>query len=108
MMNYSFIGLVVIVSASLLTGCGATSANLELAEETGTELRKYEVFGMDCPGCHGGLEKLINKLPGVIESKANWEEKSLLVRLPEGSGLTDQAVFQAVRDANFTPGQRLK
>jgi copper chaperone CopZ len=107
-MRYSFIGLLVIVSASLLLGCGGMSTSIQLSEEAGTEIREYEVFGMDCPGCHGGLEKLINKLPGVIESKANWEEKSLFVRLPEGSELTDDAVFQAIRDANFTPGQRNK
>lgn len=87
-------------------GCGG-GKNVSLQPEEGTEIRIYEVFGMDCPGCHGGLEKLVNKVPGVLESQANWKKQQLAVRVEEGSQLTDDEIFEAVRKANFTPGERL-
>jgi cation transport ATPase len=62
---------------------------------------------MDCPGCHGGLEKLVNRVPGVLESRANWEEKRLQVRLRQGTDLKDEDIFEAIKRANFTPGKRL-
>jgi copper chaperone CopZ len=37
----------------------------------------YEVFGMDCPGCQGGLEKLVKKIPAIQQAEANWQKKQL-------------------------------
>jgi hypothetical protein len=45
----------------------------------GTTTRTYEVFGMDCPGCHGGLEKLVEKIPAFRDARANWEKQRLVV-----------------------------
>ncbi len=88
-------------------GCGGASKGLTIAEEDGTEIRVYEVFGMDCPGCHGGLEKLVNKLPDVLASQANWKNQRLTVKLRQGTILSDEDVFGAIKRANFTPGKRL-
>ena len=89
-------------------GCNTTDkgATVEPVGESG--IRVYEVFGMDCPGCHGGLEKLVNKIPAVQESEANWLQKRLVVTVRPGVELKDADIYDAIRRANFTPGNRIK
>lgn len=87
-------------------GCGG-SKGFTLTEEPGTEIRTYEVFGMDCPGCHGGVEKLVNGVDGVVTSVANWTKKQLAVKVRVADSVTDEAIFEAIKAANFTPGKRL-
>jgi copper chaperone CopZ len=89
-------------------GCGGSSKKLTITEEAGTEIRVYEIFGMDCPGCHGGLEKLVNKLPGVMTCQANWKDQRLTIKLRLGTQLSDEEISVAIKQANFTPGKRLK
>lgn len=74
----------------------------------GMELRVYEVFGMDCPGCHGGLEKLIEQVPGVEKAEANWEKKKVTIMVRKGTDLKDEDIYDAIKKANFTPGKRLQ
>jgi copper chaperone CopZ len=63
---------------------------------------------MDCPGCHGGLEKLVRKIPAVQQVEANWKEKQLVVTVkPEGK-LNDEEIYDAIQRANFTVGKRIK
>ena len=69
-------------------------------------MRIYEVFGMNCPGCHGAVEKLVKKIPAVQEAEANWKEQRLTVTVQPGSELNDEDIYDAVRRANFTPGER--
>lgn len=92
----------------IVVGCSGMGNRIQLTAEEGTELRVYEIFGMDCPGCHGGLVNLIDKVPGVIASQANWEKLQLIVKVRITANVTDEAIFEAVRNANFTPGERLK
>ncbi len=107
-MKSSAIELILVTTLFVLLGCAASRPDIaELASE-GVEIRTYQVFGMDCPGCHGGLEKLVNKIPEVISSKANWEKQELQVALNPGVNLDDDAVLEAIKLANFTPGKRLK
>ncbi|MHC4216773.1 MAG: heavy-metal-associated domain-containing protein, partial [Planctomycetota bacterium] len=68
----------------------------------------YEVFGMNCPGCHGGLEKLVKKIPAVQQAEANWVKKQLTVTVEPGTELNDEDIYDAIRRANFTPGKRIK
>lgn len=72
------------------------------------KMRVYEVFGMDCPGCHGGVENLIKKIPAVQDAKANWQKKILTVWIKPGAVLNDDDIFDAIKKANFTPGKRIK
>lgn len=69
-------------------------------------MRIYEVFGMNCPGCHGAVEKLVKKIPAVEEAEANWKEQRLTVTMRSGSELNDEDIYDAIRRANFTPGKR--
>ncbi len=69
---------------------------------------KYEVFGMDCPGCHGGVNNLIEKIPGVLKAEASWKKKLVIITIKEGEKVEDKKILKAIRDANFTPGKRLQ
>lgn len=77
-------------------------------EQVASETRVYEVFGMDCPGCHGGVEKLLKKIAAVQSVEANWKKKILMVTVKPGETLNDEDVYEAIRLANFSPGKRLQ
>ncbi|MDP6909839.1 MAG: hypothetical protein QF371_10050 [Flavobacteriales bacterium] len=81
---------------------------LDTPVEEDSETRVYEVFGMDCPGCHGGLEKLVEKISSLQEADANWIEQRLVVTVAPGNDLEDEVVYDAIKRANFTPGKRTK
>lgn len=93
-----------IVSFSPLFAEDATSSNDNDDKEL---VRVYEVFGMGCPACQGGLTKLVNKVQGVKEAKVNWKEQTMTVILKDGVEFNDDIIFEAIRKANFTPGKRL-
>ncbi len=95
----------------LAIGGSCTRANRNLVSEAadgGRNVRIYEVFGMDCPGCHGAVEKLVKKVPGVEQAEANWEQQRLTVMVRQGSELNDQDIYDAILQANFTPGKRIQ
>lgn len=102
----------VIFVAGLLLVVGCENSNQDINQDVfGSdkgEIRIYEVFGMDCPGCQSGLEKLVNKIPGIEASQASWKEKRLSVILKEGASIEDEEIYDAIRRANFTHGKRLK
>ena len=85
--------------AFMVQGC--TTPTPEAAPEGSTEL-SYTVYGMDCPGCHGGLEKNLEKIPGVTDALANWKQQTVTLRLTESSDVTNEQIKQAVQDSNFT------
>ncbi len=94
---------------TVLAGCAGTDRSVtEATQAAGLETRIYEVFGMDCPGCHGGLEKLVLRIPAVQAAQANWEQKKLTVTVKRRAELDDRDVQEAIRKANFTPGERLR
>jgi copper chaperone CopZ len=103
--------LLLLIVLSLLfcgVGCNTTGRELVIESGEGTEDRVYEVFGMDCPGCHGGVEKLVKKIPAVAQAQANWVQKRLTVAVKQGATLDDEDIYDAIRRANFTPGERIK
>ncbi len=89
-------------------GCDTGEMSQVAGLEGESETRVYEVFGMDCPGCHGGLEKLVMKIPAVQQAKANWVEKRLTVAIEPKTELNDEDIYDAIRRANFTVGKRIK
>ena len=107
---YKAISLFLISTIFLITfvGCGGTKTSIDSFDESSTEMRIYEVFGMDCPGCHGGLENLVNEISGVLGSQANWEKQRLKVIVSPNIDVSDDAIFEAIKKANFTPGKRIK
>lgn len=100
-----------LIALGLLTcgpGCASGNGDASAASTSGSQVRVYEVFGMDCPGCHGGVEKLIMKIPTVLAAKANWKEKRVAVTVKPGAELNDEDIYDAIKLANFTAGKRIK
>lgn len=98
------------LSTLLFYGVGCATIGHDVAEKSykESEIRIYEVFGMDCPGCHGGLNKLVKKISAVQQSEANWMKKRLVVTVKPGAELSDEDIYDAIRRANFTPGKRIQ
>ncbi len=107
-LGFLLLGVVAILIVSAAIGCSSSQKNIETLAGEGSEMRIYEVFGMDCPGCHGGVENLVNRLNGVVTSKANWDKQQLTVVVSHSADVTDQIIFDAIKQANFTPGKRVK
>ena len=103
--------LIIVLSVFLVSmiACITTGRNV-MTESTKEDrvTQVYEVFGMDCPGCHGGLEKLVEKLPAVQQAEANWEKKQLVVTVQPEAELNDEDIRDAIQRANFTAGKRIK
>ncbi len=102
--------LIAITCLALLAGCSSApepESEPQSDPQVG-ELIEFEVFGIDCPGCHGGLENLAMEIPGVSAAKASWQDQKLVLEIEEGTEVTDDQVHDAINRANFTAGERLK
>lgn len=108
MMRYMYLPLILFVLLFCGIGCNTADKDLTVNSMEKSETRVYEVFGMNCPGCHGGLEKLVNKISAVQGSEANWLKKQLTVVVQPGAELNDEDVYDAIKRSNFTPGERTK
>ncbi len=104
MMRYVFLFIMLFCGI----GCNTTDKGLTVESMEESEARVYEVLGMNCPGCHGGLEKLVKKIPAVQKAEANWLKKQVVITVRPGTALNDEDIYDAIRRANFTPGNRLK
>ncbi len=102
---HSIIALVALTLAIFLIGCASTP---KPATAPSDETRIYEIFGMDCPGCHGGVENLVREVDGVVDAEASWQDKRLKVMVAVGADPSDDAIGDAIARANFTLGKRLK
>ena len=102
-MKQSVTVMVMLVSV-LLYGC---STQRMVLGKTGIDQNTttYEVFGMDCPGCHGGLEKNLLKIPGVIDAVANWKQKTVTIKVESGNNIELAVIEKAIKDSNFTLGK---
>ena len=94
-----------VLVAVIMTGCATTTPAPQSA--TKHEQVTYAVYGMDCPGCHGGIEKNLEKLPGIIDASANWKDKRVTLALAPGQKADKAAIEQMVEDSNFTLGERI-
>ncbi len=90
------------------TSCNNQQQSKPVDSVQQSQTRMYEVFGMDCPGCHGGLEKLVKKIPAVEDAKGNWIKKQVVVTVRPGVELNDEDIYDAIKRSNFTPGKIIK
>lgn len=67
---------------------------------------RYEVYGMDCPGCQSALEKQVEKIDGVANAKASWKDKEVVVTLKPGAQVKEEEIIERIKKANFTPGKK--
>lgn len=105
---FGLTGLIPILIFTFVLGCGSSRPDISEVADENNEIRVYEVFGMDCPGCHDGLENLVNEIPEVVTSKANWEKQRLQVVLRPDSEIDDAKILNAIERANLTVGKRLQ
>lgn len=91
---------------SLLAGCSTPTPSMDHADSRGNTAT-YEVYGMDCPGCHGGLEKNLEKIPGVLKADANWKQQRVTLSMDETTAVSAEQITQAVNDSNFTLGKKI-
>ena len=89
-----------VLAGLALSGC-RTTESIPRSEQPGTQT-VYTVFGMDCPGCHGGLEKNLKKIDGVIDASANWQKKTVTVMMRDGVQVDPAEIEKAVKDSNFS------
>lgn len=82
------------------------SSTIQTLTDKPTEV-VYQIFGMDCPGCHGGVENLLKKINGIKTAKANYLKQEVLLVLEPDSKLDEKAVREAIEAANFTLGKRI-
>lgn len=81
-----------------------TRANSEIQVTANTQgdTLVYTVYGMDCPGCEGSLEKQVNKIESIRFSEANWLKQELKIVLVKDSALNESELEKRVKKANFT------
>lgn len=80
----------------------ATDFSQQSEAVSASDTLEFTVYGMDCPGCEGGLEKQVNKIPSVASSDANWVKQKLEIVLKKDSTLNLEQLKERVKKANFT------
>ena len=95
--------LILLVAGVLFGGCRSVEPAMQ-PDVAGQQIT-YAVYGMDCPGCHGGVEKNLMKVPGVIGASANWKQQTVTVTVAPNQQIDDAAIEKAVKDSNFTLGE---
>jgi len=67
-----------------------------------TEELAFAIAGMSCVNCARAIERGVGRLPGVAEARVNFAVEEGRVRF-DPRQLSADAIFQAVRDAGYTP-----
>lgn len=100
----------------MLAISGTTYAQNQTQADTIMQIRQdiqpdtlvFTVYGMDCPGCEGALEKQVNKMEYVKFSQADWLKQELRLVLVKDSALKINELEKRVKKANFTLEKELK
>ncbi len=92
----------ILLAAVLMTPLALWAQKQDVKQAAERDTLTYTVYGMDCPGCEGGLEKQINKIPAVLSSEASWVDQRLWVVVKPDSVLKREDVAFRIKKANFT------
>mgnify|MGYP000949762179 CR=1 FL=1 len=68
---------------------------------------RYEVFGMDCPGCESAIEKQLNKIVGIEKVSASWENQEVKIWISKDANVNEETILKHIKKANFTPGKKI-
>ena len=66
------------------------------------ETYKLRVDGLACPFCAYGIEKQLDKLPGVINLKTDIKSGTVTVKTSKGKKIATARLRAAVKRAGFT------
>ena len=99
---------IAVLICGMVLSCGCATTRQTPHSTTGMVQKTYEVFGMDCPGCHGGLEKNLLKIPGVVAAKANWKRKTVTITSKKETLVEASEIGKAIQNSNFTVGKEVK
>ena len=99
--------ILMLISACIMICVSECATQRASSPDKNIQTVTYEVFGMDCPGCHGGLEKNLCKIPGVVKATANWKMKRVTISVKAGETVTDADIEDAIKKSNFTMGKRM-
>jgi copper chaperone CopZ len=100
MRKATYIVIGIFLSGLVSTGLFAQEATGQ--QEVRSDTLVFTVYGMDCPGCEGGLEKQVNKISAVSSSEASWVRQELKVVVRKDSVLKRDDLEFRVKKANFT------
>jgi copper chaperone CopZ len=100
--------IVFILTLAIVPLIGCTTSQQARNPQSGGEQVTYVVYGMDCPGCHGGVEKNLKKIPGIVDASANWKQKTVTLMLAPDEPVDDSVLKKAVTDCNFTLGEKVQ
>jgi len=95
---------ILIATSIILAFAFSTKAQSSAQEvsESPKDTLTFAVYGMDCPGCEGSLEKQVGKIDAIKNTKANWVDQKLKIILYPDSSLTIDLLEKRVKKANFT------
>ena len=100
------LGILIVLTAIPEMSVAQTNSQTDTSQQSQSGFQPdtltYTVYGMDCPGCEGGLEKQVNKIPNVKYSKANWINQELRIVVEQDSVLNIRELEKRVKKANFT------
>jgi len=99
--------LMMVISVCCLAGAMSCTTNKTLASDPNVKTVTYQVFGMDCPGCHGGLEKNLRKILGVVVVEANWKAQTVKIGVAPGKTVAEADISAAIKASNFTMGKKV-
>lgn len=91
----------IVAASSLVSAPGRGPA----AESVAAREIVVSIQGMACPLCAYGLEKRLEKLPGVTRITVDVGKSLATLAVETGAGPTDEEIRRAVREAGFTAGE---
>ena len=66
---------------------------------------KQTIFGMDCAPCAWGIQKGLEKLPGVVHAKVSLNDGQAVIQLAPDNAVTLAEIQTVIRHGGFTPKQ---
>lgn len=103
----SFLGLVTLFAIGMLAFPYYADIFYPNAEKTSVTADKgdiktteFKISGMTCAGCEGHLEHEVNKLEGVLSSKASYEKGYAIIEF-DGSQLSETEIEQAINATGY-------
>ena len=105
--------LLVLFGAVFTSGCqeadkGQKAGDAAVEQPSDLQVMVFEVKGMTCSGCEGTINKAVQKVTGVYKAKADHQKEQVEVLVAKGTEVDEQAIVQAILDANYTPGKRIQ